>query len=52
MEAPSTADLLRREALQNEDLENQTKSAARDPCTNENNMPNDEEYVIDKIVNL
>lgn len=50
MEASSTGDLLRREALQNEDKEDQTESATMDALINENNMPKDKEYVIDKIV--
>lgn len=49
VEAPSKADLLRREVLRNEDEEDQTKSAAKDAGTNENNVPDGKEYIIYKI---
>lgn len=46
-EAPSTADLLKREVLKNEFEEDQTASSAKDTRTNEKNMQNDKEYVVD-----
>lgn len=45
-----TADLLRRKALQNKDNKDRTESAAKGARTNENDMPNDKKYVIEKIV--
>lgn len=50
VEAPSAVNLPRRKVLQAEDWENITMSAVKDVQEGGNNMPKEEKYVMDRIV--